>query len=987
MAAERSQRAARWKRRGQRVVLGGIGVLFLLFLFWRLVLPSLLISQLRSRLKPLGIQKLEAHLSPPTWNRIQITDLHASGAGLVIHIPTLSVTYSPKRLWQRQLQSVQAPQIELQLHPAQWRRPSSPSQRPFSWDALAHQLLELPNQWPVDYLWLSNLNVHLRWPSNTLHRWKAALQVDREISSQQWTAQLKIHNDSPQIHLQAHIQTEKQARCRIQISHAEGWIQELLAPSFPQWTLSFLSPIEGAVSLQPPSSGATSWLLQAEWAPVDAQVLIHSFPLRLWIKAQMQARLSSKAPWSGKGVLGGGLCFSNLSVEIPHAEFMGLQNRTTDGSPTGWSGRLDTGSLWIKTPWAQLRAAAQIQWQKENRLPPYLQGQLFLSEWDEKTTELSFAPIEFRTDLGHLDLAIPWIQGAALPLPFREVPLQLKHIHGAGDWSHPQTRWGLVQGEWGFSNAVLEIRGRSPEFFAAFRQEKSGWRARLGIQTDATDFHWNLDDQTSLRFLGVTGAVDVVFHQKERGTLSGQTMGTVWGTKCSGPGWELHQPILSWEIEGGSPLIFFLQTRPNVWGRGGLSKFWASLWALLSKLSSCHLSASIGEVLLPHPRKAHGISVALTLEKTNRTIHWNGQIHRADQGKFSVGPFSAQGSITPKGIQGHGAFHILGIEMPWELEGQIQSDQGQTVWGWRGRIHIGPVLVDGPVEIPSTWGLGTSVQAQGRIELTVPLSWKKDASSGKQTLHWLGQLHLQIPSLELPDRQITVQGLTTSLQVQGTNRWIWSQPQQIQIKKVQIGPVPLQNIRASIAVHSNLFQFTLSHAEVLGGQLRTEPIRWRPGQRQVHGTLIAQGIRIDEVLKLFPKAPFQATGRLSGQISLSWDRGRWTVLKGHLVLAKGAPAMLRCNVQNWLTRGMDPGSSRYQQLRLVEEAMQDLRLKRLEIALQSLDLSQPAMQIHIEGEGHARSRRVVVPVILDLPIRGDVFRLLEMLQSGNLSVW
>jgi len=985
MAAERSQRAARWKRRGLRAVLGGGGVLFLLFLFWRLVLPPLLISQLRSRLKPLGIQKLEAHLSPPTWNHSQITDLHASGTGLVIHIPTLSVAYSPKYLWQRQLQSIQVPQIELQLKPDQWKRTSSSSQRAFSWNTLAHQLLELPNQWPVDHLRISNLNVRLQWPSHALHRWKAAIQVDRKFAQQQWTARLEIHNDCPHIRLQVHVQTKKQARCRIQISQAENCIQKLLAPSFPQWTLSFLSPINGTISLQPRSSESTPWLLQAEWDPVDARVLIHSFPLRLWTKGQMQANLSPDFHWTANGILGGGLCFSNLAIEIPQAELRGQKNQAADGSQNGWSGRLDTDSFWINTPWVPLQAAAQIRWQKKGSLFPYLQGRFIFREGKGKNIQISFTPLEFRSDLKRLDIEIPWVQTAAILPLFREVPLQLKHVQGAVDWSR-QPRWGFVQGEWDFSNATFQVCGKPPGFFAAFQQEKSEWSARLGIQTDATDFHWNLGDPSSLRFLGTTGAVDLAFHQRKAETLSGQMIGSVCSATCSGPNWEFRQPSLSWEIAAGSPLISFLQTRSSVWGRGGLPKFWTSLWDLLHRLSSCRLFAGAGEALFPQGWKARGVSVGFALEKTNQIIHWNGQIQKVNQGELSVGPVSAQGTITPKGIHGYGSLYSLGIEVPWELEGHPLSDQGQPVWEWRGRIHIGPVLVDGPVEIPSTWGLGTSVQAQGRIELTVPLSWKKDASSGKQTLHWLGQLHLQIPSLELPERQITIQDLTTSLQVQGTNRWMWSQPQQIQIKKVQIGPVSFQNIRASIAVCSNLFQFTLSHAEVLGGQLRTEPIRWQPGQREVHGTFIAQDIRIDEVLKLFPKAPFQATGRLSGEISLGWDRGRWTVAKGHLGLVQGAPATLRCDVQNWLTRGMDPASPRYQQLRLVEEAMEDLRVKRLEIAIQSQDLNQPAMQIHIEGEGHARSRRVVVPVILDLPIRGDVFRLLEMLQSGQLSI-
>ncbi|MFU8847514.1 MAG: YdbH domain-containing protein [Opitutales bacterium] len=170
----------------------------------------------------------------------------------------------------------------------------------------------------------------------------------------------------------------------------------------------------------------------------------------------------------------------------------------------------------------------------------------------------------------------------------------------------------------------------------------------------------------------------------------------------------------------------------------------------------------------------------------------------------------------------------------------------------------------------------------------------------------------------------------------------------------------------------------------LGGKVRMQVdgrIRKPLGLRV---RVFLDAVDLEEVATLFPQFDGQIEGRASGELAFAFEGEQIALLPGGLQLEAGTSGHFAYLRQGWLTQdpklnpeafvGDRPILEIMKDSRgapaLTELAMRDLKMTAFNFKIQQEETGEQSMLAQIKGERSIKG--VTVPVVLDVPIRGDI---------------
>ncbi|MFP4157973.1 MAG: hypothetical protein ACLFU4_10180 [Opitutales bacterium] len=155
-----------------------------------------------------------------------------------------------------------------------------------------------------------------------------------------------------------------------------------------------------------------------------------------------------------------------------------------------------------------------------------------------------------------------------------------------------------------------------------------------------------------------------------------------------------------------------------------------------------------------------------------------------------------------------------------------------------------------------------------------------------------------------------------------------------------------------------------------------------PRSLSVHVRLDA--VQLGEVAPLFPQFEGQVEGLASGELGLRLEGSKLVLRPGTLQMVSGTTGRFEYTRQGWLTQDPQLDPEAFVQAREILEIMGDgqgatilteLAVRDLEMTKFVLRVDAPedaGVSVEAQIQGHRMIKGVKVPVVLDVPIRGDV---------------
>jgi hypothetical protein len=280
---------------------------------------------------------------------------------------------------------------------------------------------------------------------------------------------------------------------------------------------------------------------------------------------------------------------------------------------------------------------------------------------------------------------------------------------------------------------------------------------------------------------------------------------------------------------------------------------------------------------------------------------------------------------------------------------------------------------------PLEWTGGHAIQVSGELDASGRFQWAPEAGMGL----W-PEVRFAMERVEWLEAGLTVEGARGSLS--GAVAAVpYADGNVVRVDRIRYGDYEASELVFRIARLGDLvFEGELVSATVLGGRARVPPVRWNPRTTELDVALEFEQISLRSLAALIPHFAGSIEGGLSGRLPIHWDGDHFAVGATILRLDRSQPARLRYPTKGVLTRSAAPGSDRYQQLQMVEVALEDLRLTDLAIELYPPD--QPQTPIRLRLEGTFSSDKAVVPVKFNLNLNGDLDPVWRLLQLGEIDL-
>ncbi|MEK9772982.1 MAG: YdbH domain-containing protein [Opitutae bacterium] len=171
--------------------------------------------------------------------------------------------------------------------------------------------------------------------------------------------------------------------------------------------------------------------------------------------------------------------------------------------------------------------------------------------------------------------------------------------------------------------------------------------------------------------------------------------------------------------------------------------------------------------------------------------------------------------------------------------------------------------------------------------------------------------------------------------------------------------------------------------QALGGIIALERTMIGDDLENLQLHVLANGIESQEVLSLFEDLDARMDGNLSGILSIRNDpQTGWDFFGGALSLDSSDSAKLYLNTQGILTDGLEPKSSEYKNMYLLERALQDLNLDGLNLIFKVTEDGERLLEMNVRGGAEVDGKGISVeyrPKIIG--------GLNALLQQANLSKW
>ena len=159
--------------------------------------------------------------------------------------------------------------------------------------------------------------------------------------------------------------------------------------------------------------------------------------------------------------------------------------------------------------------------------------------------------------------------------------------------------------------------------------------------------------------------------------------------------------------------------------------------------------------------------------------------------------------------------------------------------------------------------------------------------------------------------------------------------------------------------------------------------------------VLLDAVEMEALAALFPQFEGEITGTASGELALRLEGQRIILLPGGIQLDTGSSGRFKYTRQGWLTQdaGLDPeafvaGRDIVEIMQdpqgataLTELALRELMMSEFSLNVREARAGEPTFEARIEGERMIQGVRV--PVILDVPIRGDVEETLNAVFKFN----
>ena len=145
----------------------------------------------------------------------------------------------------------------------------------------------------------------------------------------------------------------------------------------------------------------------------------------------------------------------------------------------------------------------------------------------------------------------------------------------------------------------------------------------------------------------------------------------------------------------------------------------------------------------------------------------------------------------------------------------------------------------------------------------------------------------------------------------------------------------------------------------------------------------ASGLNSQDLLTLFEDLDARMDGNLSGLLTIRNDPVRgWDFYGGSLSLDSSEMAKLYLNTHGMLTEGLEPKSSEYKNMYLLERALQDLSLEALSVLFKVLDDGERVVEMNVRGESDVDGKGISVEYRPRI-----VGGLDALMQQADLSKW
>lgn len=335
-------------------------------------------------------------------------------------------------------------------------------------------------------------------------------------------------------------------------------------------------------------------------------------------------------------------------------------------------------------------------------------------------------------------------------------------------------------------------------------------------------------------------------------------------------------------------------------------------------------------------------------------------------------------------------------ESEWVLQGRAAVDEGilagvnlhlnARVADWTptgpvfsGGFHARGIKFD-QFEPPRQLTGSQRLRISGDLEVTGEFGWNADLG-----LDIWPDLEMTLGRIEWLDMELTVGGINGVLSGAVSSSSEAAVANLLRVDHVRYKDFEVADLTLRIDRRSrNVFEFELVDALVLGGHCRMPPFRWDTRSDTLEAVLELEQIRLDRLADLLPRFDGSMEGNINGRVPLRLDAGRFSLGASTLRLDRSRPARLRYPADGLLTKGVSPDSDRYEQLELIEEALEDLKLTELVVDLYPPD--QPQTPVRLRLEGTFSSPDAIIPVKFNLNLNGDLDEVLSLLSRGEIEL-
>jgi hypothetical protein len=340
---------------------------------------------------------------------------------------------------------------------------------------------------------------------------------------------------------------------------------------------------------------------------------------------------------------------------------------------------------------------------------------------------------------------------------------------------------------------------------------------------------------------------------------------------------------------------------------------------------------------------------------------------------------------------------IPGIEGPLALEIEATPDAKGTLLKAKWRLSGNTLKASGQLEEPVSEGPGSvrihdlDTELDAWKPLLAPLlpaamaGWEYsghvraegEVHHGQGAPKAGGKLVLSGGRLSKADIPLEATGIELELALSDASGVASGPGQHLFIRSLRIADVLFEDLDLHFQVlgMETLVVESLQ-CRTLGGVVSLAPTRLNPAGPDYAGTISLKGVDIAQLLKFFPEAKAEATGRVDGEVPIGYGPKGLRYGRGWLALGDGSGATLRLQQPGLLSSGMAKDGRIYPLLKALEEGRRTILLRSLRAELYEVEEGTGrSVALKVEGDTIEAGQRA--PVSLQLNVNGPLAALIR----------